>query len=120
MANPEVEKKPQIPRVEAETPPSKEIPEEVERKEGTQAVKKITTPKGMHAGGPPPGAIKPQKTPVVTLPEDELTLEKWSKGSPDEAKTWFGRFWLRMILKAIQSGWKIISGKKDEMPEVKN
>jgi len=120
MANPEVEKKPQIPGAETETSLSKEVPEEVERKEGTQAVKKITAPQTIPAGGPPPGATRPKKTPVITLPEDGSTLEKWSKGSPNEAKTWFGKYWLRMILKAIQSGWKIISGRGGEMPKVKN
>ena len=119
MANPEVEKKPRVPSVEIGTPPSKEIPEEVERTEGQQAVKKnVSTSQTIPGVQYPAG--KPQRMPSITPPADEQVLQKWSKGSPNEAKTWFGKYWLRMILKAVQSGWNIIRGKKGGTSEVKN
>jgi len=119
MANPEIEKKPQIPSAETETPALGDISEEVERKEGTQAVKKqVSTPQTPL--GVQPLAGKPKETLSITPPADKQDLQKWSKGSPDEAKTWFGKYWLRMILKAIQSGWKIIGRGKNGTPEIKS
>jgi hypothetical protein len=50
------------------------------------------------------------QTVTITIPAAPEKLEDWSKGSPAEAKTWSGFFWLRIIKKAIQFGWRIIVG----------
>lgn len=45
---------------------------------------------------------------VITLPKAEDVLKEESKGSPDEAKTWLAKFWLRIIEKAKVFGWQIV------------
>jgi len=63
---------------------------------------------------------KPLTTPTngqsvtITLPADPKTLTATSKGTPDEAITWFAAFWLRMFKKAIYFGWKVITGGKSQ------
>ena len=61
---------------------------------------------------------KPLVTPTngqsvtITLPADPQQLSATSKGTPDEALTWFAAFWLRMFKKAIYFGWRVITGGK--------
>jgi len=47
---------------------------------------------------------------TITLPADPKALSATSKGTPNEATTWFAAFWLRMFKKAIYFGWRVISG----------
>ncbi len=54
--------------------------------------------------------IQTSRTKEVTieLPRPERVLEEESKGSPDEARTWLARFWLRLIGKARVFGWQVV------------
>lgn len=56
----------------------------------------------------------PQTQPVtITLPKSQVVLAEEAKGSTDDASTWWGAFWIRMIKKAIYFGWSIITGQKN-------
>ena len=117
MANPELEKSPQLSKPEGERFPSDEIPEAVERMDGTQANQQkfsTKTPISEQASQPP--AVPKPKERVINPPVNKEELKQWSKGSSSEAKTWFGKYWLRMILKALHSGLKVVIGsnKKTE------
>jgi hypothetical protein len=46
---------------------------------------------------------------TIQLPSDKARLTAFSKGTPDEAITWFATFWLRMLKKAILLGWRVIA-----------
>lgn len=45
---------------------------------------------------------------VIELPKPKTVLEEESKGSPDEAKTWLAKFWLRVVEKAKVFGWRVV------------
>lgn len=45
---------------------------------------------------------------VISIPSDQPTLQTQAKGKPGDSLTWFARFWLRMIKKAIHFGKKIV------------
>lgn len=49
---------------------------------------------------------------TVDIPKSQADLQGLSKGSSDDAATWWGWFWLRMIKKALLFGWKIIQPAK--------
>ena len=51
------------------------------------------------------------QVPTVSIPYDEETLHKWSKGSTSDARTWLAVFWERFILKAVRGGWRMVFGK---------
>jgi hypothetical protein len=48
----------------------------------------------------------------IQLPSDVDTLKVWAKGSPLQSITWFARFWLRLLKKAILYGWQVIVKEK--------
>lgn len=45
---------------------------------------------------------------TIQLPSEEAQLTAFSKGTPDEAITWFGAIWLRMLKKALLLGWRVL------------
>lgn len=45
---------------------------------------------------------------TIELPSDQAQLTAFSKGTPDEAITWFGAFWLMMFKKAVLLGWRVL------------
>lgn len=69
----------------------------------TQFKKQITDDQGRPLVEPPQ-----TKKITIELPKPQSVLEEESKGSPDEAKTWLARFWLRLIDKARIFGWQIM------------
>jgi hypothetical protein len=90
-----------------------EIPIEVENKS-------VVTPTPSHVKGVVTDAKgKPLTTPTdgqsvtIILPADPQALTATSKGTPDEAITWFAKFWLRMFKKAIYYGWRVLTGGKN-------
>ena len=48
---------------------------------------------------------------MVEIPRLQSDLQTLSKGSGDDAITWFARFWLRIIKKALSLGAKLIMSK---------
>lgn len=46
---------------------------------------------------------------TITLPADTAQLTAFSKGSPDEALTWFGAFFKRIFKKALHFGLKVVT-----------
>lgn len=88
-----------------------EFPEEVERKDGVKVVRSQITAKVTDDSGKPLITSPVTKTVSITIPADDQKLTSLSRGSTNDAITWFAMFWLRMIKKAIHFGWKIL--KKD-------
>lgn len=100
MANPE--------RKDFEVIPEEATPLTIERKEVISAVPSQFTKQVSDSGKP---LIQTPATSQVTvkLPADSPTLTNLSKGSVENAITWFANFWLRMIKKALYFGWKIVN-----------
>ena len=48
-------------------------------------------------------------SPTITLPADTAQLTMFSKGSPDEALTWFGAFFKRIFKKAVHFGLRVVT-----------
>ena len=47
--------------------------------------------------------------PTITLPADTAQLTAFSKGSPDDALTWFGAFFKRIFKKAVHFGLRVVT-----------
>jgi hypothetical protein len=54
--------------------------------------------------------IQPASTQATTIsvPATPQQLSSWSQGSPSQSLTWFAKFWLRMVKKALNLGWRIV------------
>ena len=102
----EREKLPKAPEETVEEIPT-EIPEEVEAKEGVKAVKTQITAK-VEDGGKPLMESPVTKEVSIEIPKDKDTLEAYSKGDTEDAITWWGASFLRLIKKALHFGWKIL------------
>ena len=85
-----------------------EIPEEVEAKEGIKAVRTQITAKVEDDEGKPLMESPVTKVTSVEIPRSEETLEAYSRGDTEDAKTWWGASFLRLIKKALHFGWKIL------------
>lgn len=90
-----------------ERPEEMEIPYEVEHKEGVTAVKSQFTSQISDDKGSPLTVSPTTQKVTITLPDEEEKLIKQSKGDSDDTKTWFARFWLRIIKRAVNLGWNI-------------
>jgi len=92
---------------EIETTP--EVPPELQKVGVTPVPQNVTAQVSDDAGQP---LIQTQQTQTttITIPYTPEKLEEQSKGSPHDAKTWSGSFWLRIIKKAIHLGRNIIVG----------
>lgn len=93
---------------------AEEVPPEVERVPGVQTVKTQVTAKVSDDSGKPMMTSPATQQITITLPASPKQLEDWAQGSPDNALTWFANFWIRVIKKAIQFGWRIVMGKEEE------
>jgi hypothetical protein len=111
FGSPEREKKLSIDEAPEEFP---EIPVEVENKHvvtptPTQFKGQVTDDKGA------PIIQTPQSQAItIELPAEPSDLKATSKGSPDEAITWFAATWVRMFKKALHLGWGVISGRRKQ------
>ena len=104
MPSVETEKKP----VSSEVAKIQEIPEEIEAKEGVTATKVHYTKQVKRDNGQPLTRSSSTKTVAISLPADDSKLLKLSKGSTEEAITWWSKFWIRTKQKAVHFGWKIV------------
>jgi hypothetical protein len=89
-----------------------EIPPEVERPSGVQTTQvKPTNPPTDDQGQP---LVQPTNDDEVSIiiPTDQEQLAAWSKGDPEDAKTWLGTLWLRLIHKAKHFGWRVFMRKE--------
>lgn len=87
------------------------IPEKIERKEGvsvspTAFTAQVTDDQGRALIQTPQGEEL-----IIEIPKVEEELKALSKGKIIDSITWFARFWLRMIEKAIHFGKKIVIKK---------
>ena len=90
----------------------KERPEEVEVPESLSEIKKVETNfKATVKDGRQQLIQTPLTQPVtITIPTNQSNLIAWSKGSITNSITWLARFWLRMLAKAANLGWKVVWG----------
>ena len=51
-----------------------------------------------------------QESVPIEIPGTKESLTAFSKGTPDEAISWFGAIWLRMFKKALYFGRRVIFG----------
>jgi len=102
----EREKLPKAPEETVEEIPT-EISEEVEAKEGVKAVKTQITAK-VEDRGKPLMESPVTKVTSVEIPKSGETLETYSKGDTEDARTWWGASFLRLIKKALHFSWKIL------------
>ncbi len=94
-------------------PDIQEIPEtasplKIERKEVATPAPSQFTAKVSDDTGLPLIQTPASASVSIQIPGDEAALKGLAKGSPQNAITWFGAFWLRMIKKALYFGWKIL------------
>lgn len=101
----------QTEQVVQETPEQVEISPEVERGGYAQQVPTQVTAQVTDDQGQPLIQTPQTQQVTVTIPAEEKRLEELSKGSPDESLTWWARFWVRYIKKALHFGWRIITGQ---------
>ncbi|OGM26779.1 hypothetical protein A3A76_00785 [Candidatus Woesebacteria bacterium RIFCSPLOWO2_01_FULL_39_23] len=85
-----------------------EIPPEVEQGLGVKTRRDDFTAQVTDDSGKP--LIRTPKTQQVTIqiPASQTQLTAWTKGSADDALTWFAVFWIRLIQKAVHFGWRMI------------
>ena len=50
----------------------------------------------------------------IHIPGTTNELSTLSKGSTEDAPTWFGAYWVRMLKKAFYWGWNIITGGRQD------
>lgn len=102
-----VEQEPKFPVTEhPETP---EIPEHIESVTGVRVVPTAVTAQVQDSQGNNLINTPANSQAKITIPQTQATLTAWSKGDIGSAVTWWGRFWLRMIKKAIHFGWGVQS-----------
>jgi len=94
----------------SERPVEVAVPEEVEKKDdpGIKATPSTFKAQVQDDQGNNLISTPETKTVSIELPKITSKLEELSKGSIDDSVTWFGRFWLRIVKKAVHFGWKII------------
>jgi len=57
----------------------------------------------------------PSTEPVtIELPGEKEQLSALSKGTPDEALTWFAASWMRVFKKAVIFGWRVVTGGRKQ------
>jgi len=89
-----------------------EIPPEIERATGAKPTQyKPPKPPTDDSGQPMVQPADDQKSSVI-IPASQSQLTTMSKGDPDDSSTWFGKFWLRMIQKAMHFGWRVFLRKE--------
>lgn len=86
------------------------IPETLQQKTGVQVVQKNFKPQIKNSSGQPLIQTPPVQVITVQPPADDVTLIGWSKGPITSSQSWLGKFWIRIIKKALALGWKIIKG----------
>lgn len=91
------------------------VPETIQQS-GVKVVQKNFKAQVSDDNGQPLIQTPPTQVITVTPPADLETLTAWSKGDTTSGKTWLGAFWIRVRLKALHFGWKIL-GK--EVPVAK-
>lgn len=92
----------------------KKVPEEIElpdhlRKDGIEAVE-VAYKANVQDGGQTLTQTPQNQQVTITLPSDPKTLTNQSKGSIEDAVTWFATFWLRAIKRAAHFGWSVVTG----------
>ena len=45
---------------------------------------------------------------TIEIPATQEVLQDWAQGPPENSLTWYAKFWLRIIKKALFFGWRIL------------
>jgi len=113
MADTERKEAVKIPENIETIPDEVEIPEDlrkIEKKEEIQTTKTQFTAQVSDDSGVPMTESPVTKVASIEIPESEEALKAFSEGNTEEARTWWGATFLRMIKKALHFGWNIIKG----------
>jgi hypothetical protein len=120
MAN-VVEKEPISPPESGVSVLPESLPEQLEKvAPGVQVVQTQFTKQVSDDNGKPLITTPQTKKVVIEIPEPEEVLLQESKGDVEESKTWFAKFWLRMIEKARLFGWQIANLVRPKIGEKDN
>jgi hypothetical protein len=92
-----------------EIPETPEVSQEVKAETGVSEVPSQFTQVIQDDSGKQLTTSPATQTITITLPATEEQLLEWAKGPEENAITWLAKFWLRMMKKAIQLGWKVVS-----------
>jgi hypothetical protein len=87
----------------------KEAPPVVEEKGATVSPGQLAAQVSDNTQQATSAQVQDDNTITITVPATPQQLEDWSKGSPDNALTWFAFFWIRMIKKALFHGWRVVT-----------
>jgi len=102
---------PEIPRPEPQVQEVKEaefiVPETLNQS-GIKVVQKNFTAQVKGDKGQPLIQTPPEQVITVQPPADAETLSAWSKGPTESSLTWLGKFWIRVIKRALYFGWRVI------------
>lgn len=79
----------------------------IERKEVVTPVASQFNAQVLSDNGSPLIQTPQGKTITIVLPQNQTFLTEKSKGSVYDSVTWFAKFWLRLIKKALFFGWKV-------------
>jgi len=107
----DVERKPGIPEVEVRPEEFPEIPEDVEAKESPQATKTKFDANVEDDNGRKILETPETRDVTITIPTEMEKIEQLSKGSTDDAITWWAKFYKRFVQQALKKGWQVIFGK---------
>jgi hypothetical protein len=81
----------------------------IERKEVVTPSATVFQSQVLDDAGKPLIETPENKEITIEIPHDEMSLQTSSKGSTDDQKTWFGAFWVRMLKKALDLKWKVVT-----------
>ena len=112
MSAPEIEPRSPLPETVREVP--EEIPRTVEQGIGVKPTP--VQPQQVKSNGQviaQPVPVPASNKPTVSVPAvSQQQLDDYSKGSIVDSKTWFGVYWMRVVKKALQSGFSVIFGSQ--------
>ncbi len=90
-----------------EIPETPTVPENLQEV-GVTAVSNNFTGQVTDDSGKPMIQTSQNTAATITIPASQTTLLGWSKGKIENAITWLGLFWLRMIKKAFHFGKQVV------------
>lgn len=84
------------------------VVDETLKSTGVQTVQKTFKSQVADDSGKPIIQVPTTKVISVSPPADSITLGEMAKGDTTDSRTWLGRFWIRILEKALYFGWRII------------
>lgn len=89
-------------------PEDMEVPAHIERDTGAQATPSVFSQQVQDDQGQQLIQTPQSQQVTIHIPADDVQLQDAAKGDPKNTKTWSGKYWLRMLKKAIKHGWNYV------------